>query len=344
MGLIGGDGRARLEAFLSRQSGGAARIEALTRLGGGAIQENWGLDLDIAGGAMKGRQDLVLRATAKQAVPDSRERAQEFALLRAAFEAGVTVPEPLWICRDESVIGRAFLVMRRIEGLADGPTIVHDERYAPLRSALAERLGEELARIHTLKPPRPDLAFLEMPEPDSARYAVARYRAYLDRDEEPRPVLEWGLRWLERHAPPPGEMVLCHRDFRTGNYLVDISRENRSGLGAILDWEFAGWGEPMEDVAWFCAKSWRFGADDRPAGGLDTRERFYAAYGRASGREVNPRSVLYWEVLANLRWAIVARHQTMRHLSGAEPSLDLAATGRRSAEMELEILKLTEAA
>ena len=44
-------------------------------------------------------------------------------------------------------------------------------------------------------------------------------------------------------------MVLTHKDFRTGNYIVD-----GAGHGAILDWEFAAWGDPMADLGWFCAK------------------------------------------------------------------------------------------
>ena len=68
-------------------------------------------------------------------------------------------------------------------------------------------------------------------------------------------MLEWTLRWLEKHAPSTGETVLCHRDFRTGNYMV-----NDGKLTGVLDWEFAGWGDPHEDVAWFCARCWRFSA------------------------------------------------------------------------------------
>ena len=91
--------------------------------------------------------------------------------------------------------------------------------------------------------------------------AAQRYRQWLGAEASRDPVLAWGLRWLERNAPPPGEIVLCHRDYRTGNYLVDDGR-----LTAILDWEFCGWSDPMEDVAWFCSRSWRFGRMDREAG------------------------------------------------------------------------------
>ena len=60
------------------------------------------------------------------------------------------------------------------------------------------------------------------------------------------------------------------------------------GLTGILDWEFAGWADPMEDVAWFCAKCWRFGANRLEAGGIADRAPFYAGYEAESGRRIDP--------------------------------------------------------
>ena len=47
--------------------------------------------------------------------------------------------------------------------------------------------------------------------------------------------------------------------------------------------------------------------------------------------------------IAMIRWAVIALQQAERHLSGREPSLELALTGRISAELELEALRLIEA-
>ena len=66
---------------------------------------------------------------------------------------------------------------------------------------------------------------------DPARH-IAGFRAYLDRHPQPRPVLEWAIRWLETHIPEPLPPVLCHRDFRTGNYMLDRRRaDRRSSIG-----------------------------------------------------------------------------------------------------------------
>lgn len=320
------------EAFAAK----ACRIERFAKLGGGAIQENWALDVAIEEGPRAGALALVLRTDAPSGVAQSHSRAHEFTLLKAAHAAGVTVPEPLALCAGSGVIGKPFYVMRRAEGTAAGHILTRDDKWLGDRRALVDRLGEELARIHSIRPPREDLSFLPMPTRPPAEAAIADYRAVLDSYDQPRPALEWGLAWLAANPPPARELVLCHRDYRTGNYMADAK-----GLTAILDWEFAGWGDAHEDIAWFCAKCWRFGTNAREAGGMADRDSFYRGYERAAGRAIDRDAVYYWEAMAHARWATIALIQGWRHVSGAEPSLDLALTGRRVAELEYELLRMT---
>lgn len=329
--------KSALEAFLADAAGAeSAEIAQAKPLSGGAIQENWLIDLRLGGGPMDGHHDVVLRTDAPSRVATSLSRPQEYRVLRAAWDAGVTVPEPLWLCEDAEVLGRPFYVMRHVHGVALGPKVVKDMSLGGDREALGERLGAELARIHAIKPPRQDLAFLDMPGGDPARHAVDRLRGYLDELATPQPELEWGLRWCERYAPEADETVLVHQDFRTGNYMLD-----EEGLTAVLDWEFAAWGAPMSDLGWFCARCWRFGQDHLEAGGVASRSAFYRGYEQASGRAVDDAAVRYWEVMAHLRWAVIALQQGARHVSGAEPSLELALTGRRVAELRLDVLEMT---
>src|SRR5207244_5636125 len=166
---------------------------------------------------------------------------------------------------------------------------------------------------------------------------IPAFRASLHPHPRPRPVLEWAIRRLETHLPEPLPPVLCHRDFRTGNYLVDCGE-----VTGILDWEFAGWGDPDEDIGWFCCKGWRFARLDREAGGIAARAVFYRAYEAASGRKLDPDRVRFWEVLANLRWAVIALQQSDRHLIGGARDLSTAIIGRRATECELELLMLLD--
>jgi aminoglycoside phosphotransferase (APT) family kinase protein len=219
--------------------------------------------------------------------------------------------------------------MRRARGVGAGRLITRQEAPQP---ELARELGRQLALLHTIRPGAVGLDFLTAPA--APGLAAARlYRQWLGAEASRDPVLAWGLRWLEQNAPPPGEITLCHRDYRTGNYLVDDGR-----LTAILDWEFAGWSDPMEDVAWFCSRSWRFARPDREAGGIAARADFYSGYEDASGRRIDPARIAFWETSAYLRWAAIAWQQAERHTSGAEPSLELALTGRMLPEILADML------
>ncbi|MFM2036304.1 MAG: hypothetical protein RL459_1569, partial [Pseudomonadota bacterium] len=138
----------------------SVQIQEARILSGGAIQENWLIDARIEGGPHHGLLQAVLRCDSPSGVSVSHGRAQEFALLRVAFEAGVTVPEPLWLCLDRDVMGRPFFIMRRIAGTAAAHAMVKDLALGGNRQQLTERLGRELARIHSIRPPQAALEFL----------------------------------------------------------------------------------------------------------------------------------------------------------------------------------------
>lgn len=325
-------GNAALEAWLGDAlKAGAVRVEGAAKLSGGAIQESWGLDVRADGAALA----LVLRRDAEGTIEASRSREEEHELVSAAWRAGVAVPKPLGFCRDPAVAGRPFAVVERVAGVGYGPKIVRDVTLGGDRVALGRDLGRQLARIHAIEP-ADRLARVLGPKPgDPARAEVALMRARLDDMGIERPGLEWGLRWAEVNAPAPGEVVLTHQDFRTGNFLVDAS-----GLTAILDWEFAGWSDPMADLGWFCARCWRFSRPDLEAGGISDRTPFYAGYAEASGRTIEPARVHWWEVMAHIRWAVIALQQGQRQASGAE-ALSLALTARIADPVELNLLRMT---
>lgn len=326
-----------LADFLAKATGArAVKIETFERLGGGAIQDNWRLVVQFEGGSQAGNQTLVLRCDSASGIEVSRPRWQEFRLLHAAHNAGVRVPEPLWLEESGEVLGKPFFVMRHIAGVAGGHLLTKAGAIAD-GNALAESLGAQLAAIHAIRPGIGELDFLGEPPKNAAVRDIKGYRKYLDSLSHGYAGIEWGLRWAERHAPSPVKAVMVHRDFRTGNYMVESGE-----VAGILDWEFADWGDPMSDVGWFCAACWRFGQEDQEAGGIGERGAFYRGYERTSGRRIEPDRVAFWEVMAHIRWAVIALQQGARFTVGGQASLDLALVGRiRPDELSYAVLKMT---
>jgi aminoglycoside phosphotransferase (APT) family kinase protein len=283
-------------------------------LPGGASKEAWAVDL------ADGTELLVRRASVGVIHRDTLTLEQEFRVLEAAVAAGVAAPRPVEYLGD--VAGHEAFAMERVPGETIGRRIV---RNPPVD--LPEQLARQLARIHAIEP----LDFL--PRGD----VISRFYDELDSVEEPHPAIEYGLAWVRERLPEPGAPVFCHGDFRVGNFAVDDA-----GLVAVLDWEFAHVGDPLDDVAWPIVRAWRFGADDRRLGGVGEVEPYLERYNELTGRALTPEQLDVWEVLGNVKWAIGCLTQCRRHLNGQDRSVEYAVLGRMAAEMEYELLDLIE--
>lgn len=305
-------------------------VESLTPLLGGACQENFKVEAQVDGVPRR----LVLRSDASTSLPGSLNRQREFAVIDAARQQGVVTPEAHWLTQGlVRPQGWAYF-LDWVDGIALGGKVVRSPELEEARALLPAQLAKALAQLHS--PLKSELDFLPSPL-DPVALALQHQRQSLDQLPQPRPALELIFRWLKENAPPERPVRLVHGDFRVGNFLV-----SPKGLEAVLDWEFAHLGDPVEDLAWLCVRDWRFGRLSQPAGGLCTRRELVTQYQRAGGESVDPKHLHYWEVMGNLRWGCGALAQGLRFLEGGEPRLELLAIARRVAEMEYEALRLIE--
>jgi aminoglycoside phosphotransferase (APT) family kinase protein len=289
---------------------GAAAVEDLRRLSGGASRETWSFDAVADDGARRG---LILQQE-RPGSPRSGSMGREAAVLRAAAAAGV--PVPTVVDADET-----SFVVERLEGETIARKVLRDPEWRGALPVLAEDCGRALAAIH-----RMPVDVVEGEPVDQ----VQQYREVLDAHGEPHPAFELGFRWLEANRPPPGPTTVVHGDFRLGNLMV-----GPAGLVAVLDWEIVHLGDPMEDLGWLCTKAWRFGAAPR-VGGFGTVSQLEEGYGAPVDRD----ALRWWETLGTLKWGIMCLMQAQAHLSGAVRSVELAAIGRRVAEQEHDLMLL----
>jgi aminoglycoside phosphotransferase (APT) family kinase protein len=328
------DFQQRLTEYLEAVTKQEVSIVVLKPLAGGASRDTWQVTAKVG----DTERSVVLRRDLEtQITHRALERDQEFKVMKAARDAHVKVPCPRWYCLETQILGESFLIMDFVEGVSIGRQVVQQPELADVRKVLPEQMGEQLARIHAIDPTQHPLDFLSRPRPgfSPAQEALAQIREMIVQIKVCNPVLEFGLRWLGKNLPETNQTVVQHGDFRVGNFLVD-----KAGLNGIIDWEFARIGDPHDDLAWPCLRDWRYGKGELPLGGIGEREPFLQAYEKESGRTVNRKTLIFWEILGNLRWAVACLAQANRHLSGGNPNVELASLGRRSAEMQLEMLQL----
>jgi aminoglycoside phosphotransferase (APT) family kinase protein len=317
-----------LAAVIERFAGETVEVHGLRRCSGGASRETWALDATGTSGHV---YPLILRRDPSgQANTDNR--ATEYAVLGAAEQAGVPVPRVLALLRPDDALGAGFL-MDRVEGETIPRRILRDEEFATARPLLAAQAGAIAASIHAV-----DGEALAALPVLGARAQIEQQRALLDSFGEPHPALELGLRWLDGHEPaaPPAPR-LVHGDFRNGNFIVD-----GGGIRAVLDWELAHLGDPIEDLGWLCVKSWRFGHPDQIVGGFGSLDQLLPAYSAAGGADVDQDAVRFWVVLGTVKWGVICAGQALLHVNGILRSVELAALGRRVAEMEWDLLDLLD--
>lgn len=335
------DLRARVERHLRdhaslAQDAGRVVVTAVAPLAGGACQENFRVDVDVAGAP----RTFVLRSDARTHLPGSIDREAEHAVINAAVGAGVMTPEAQWLSRGLVREGASAYFLDWVDGEAIGRKVVASPALERARAALPAQLARELAKIHGITPaacPAVLDASSLGADYDPVRAHLDRLRKSIDALREPRPATELAYLWLVENARPERETVLVHGDFRTGNFLV-----GEEGLRALLDWEFSHWGSRYYDLAWICLRDWRFNRVTLPVGGFSGRRAFYDAYERESGVTLDPARLHYWEIVGNLQWAIGSAVQCERVLYGGETDIELLAIGRRACEMELEALRLVE--
>lgn len=300
----------------------ATRLTDLRRLSGGASRETWSFDLEGPG---VHRELILQRLRPGGGGGSGLPVSTEAALVRAAGQHGVPVA-PVVADDDGTVLGSPGMVTERLAGETIARRLLRDDEWARARSRLGVQVASAAAALHAIPPAAvPGLVGVDQ---------LDQCCAIVDGLGQPHPAFELGMRWLAANRPEPVVPTIVHGDLRMGNLLVD-----HGGLRAVLDWELAHLGDPLEDLGWFCVRAWRFGSD-LEAGGVASRGELVAAYADASGRAVDPEALRWWEVLGTLKWGAICMLQAWGHLSGASRSVELATIGRRVCENEWDLLAL----
>jgi aminoglycoside phosphotransferase (APT) family kinase protein len=278
-----------LRRWIVEQSGG--QLVCVKRLPGGNRREAWAVDVSIDG-RMKElflRYDPIDPSVSGDVFTISREAT----FYRALKDSGVSIPAiinlhpQLQAMLTERVRGSSSFV--RISSLDEKTRVSLD-------------FMRHLARLHGLRSDYLKAHFSAASKPVSSLIAeeIETWNKLYQQTEIRDPLIEFGLSWLSRNIPLVEEpSCVVHGDAGPGNFLFDAG-----AVTALLDWELAHLGDPLEDLAWL---SMRTVLEPFPDFAACLRE-----YQKAAGRNVDYDRIRYHRVL--VQWRIVI----IRHRSAGE--------------------------
>ncbi len=218
-------------------------VSRLDRKSTGMSRENWTF---LAESQARGLAvPLILRRDPIGGMLETDRRA-EYAVLVTLQHAGLPIPKVVGADLDGSQLGRPSLVMEIAPGACEYFVLTGD-RPLDIRLRLARDFLDILIELQAIDATAAGLdAILENPGPNPALHELARWRAEVERVAlEPMPEMELVHLWLHDHARSARKTVLVHGDYKPGNALVHDDR-----FSAILDWETAHRGDPLEDLGW----------------------------------------------------------------------------------------------
>ena len=247
---------------------------------------------------------------------------------------GLPVPALYWLETDPTVLGMPFYVMERIEGTVPSPMA-----RAPFANENAATIGEQfveiLATIHGIDWRALDLPQLTPPTTDPVAAAHAEiakwehfYTVGMIREI---PAIRAALAWARAHVATSDRLVVCHGDYRTGNFLL------RNGtIVGVLDWELAHVSDPIDDLAWAALPAFR--GRSGLVGHLLPEREFLDRYRDRTGLEIDADALRFWTVINHVRAAAIFLRGTRAFEDGRSRDLRLAALGHRSTQLLVDLL------
>lgn len=240
---------------------------------------------------------LLVRAPGSQVTADP---AWEVAVLDRVVAQGVRAPRVWAHDLEGDRLGGPAVLLQRMPGQADPVAFLSAEH--DLGRARTLDLARAVAELHRADPT--DLPGREpLVELWRDRFLASRL--------EPLPTLSWLFDWLSDHEQPAERAAVVHGDLRPGNVLYEGER-----ITALLDWEMAHLGDPVEDLAWAYRALWS------PERFVPLRE-FVAAYEREAGVRVEPDRLRWHRVFCEVKFATISLQAARSVVDGHSHNLRL---------------------
>jgi aminoglycoside phosphotransferase (APT) family kinase protein len=181
-------------------------------------------------------------------ISKAHDMVREYRVLEALKKAGYTkVPEPIFCCEDENIIGAPFFIMEKVEGLILRNRIPEGlELDASFFKKLSQNTVDGLLELHQLELEESGLSQLGKPEGYVERQVMGWSERYFKSKTDELPEMEAVSEWLRANMPEKENTGFIHNDYKYDNLV--LADAGNPTIKAVLDWEMATVGDPLMDL------------------------------------------------------------------------------------------------
>lgn len=307
--------QAALKAYFSKHLPQFSGDLSISQFPGGASNLTYAVNI--------GETRLVLRRPPfGPKIKSAHDMSREYKLFTRLIDSYHKVPRALLFCEDESIIGREFYVMERVEGVilrAGMPKEMHPE--PKLMNGIAHSLVETMVDLHKVDYEAAGLGDLGKPKGYNERQVRGWTKRYFNAKTDEVPEIEKVSQWLGDNLLPESDSCLIHNDYKYDNVVLDS--DDWTKIIAILDWEMCTLGDPlmdlgtslcywtnMDDPDW--VKQLALSPTTLP--GNPSRGEIAQIYAKASGRDLS--NIVYYYVFGLFKIAVVVQQIYKRYKTG----------------------------
>ncbi|MFC0247028.1 MULTISPECIES: phosphotransferase family protein [Citricoccus] len=289
----------RLDGFFrNRLNGADPQVNGLQRIGVGRSRDNWKFELTLQRDSAEQTEPLILRTDPPGGLVET-DRQVEFTVLGLLEKSDLPTPAARWIDADGTWLGRPSLIMQQCPGDCDYRVLSDPGRTTAEKRELAEKFCELLVQVHAVD--WQSLGLETVLHNDAGYGAAAELAAWvriLRQDQlEPLPELDFAIDYLTRSAPRPSRTTLVHADFKPGNILLE-----GQDITALLDWELAHLGDPLEDLGWVTQPLRRV---EHLIDGSWEADDLISHYEHVSGHTIDRASLRWWQAFSTFKTAVM---------------------------------------
>ena len=241
--------QATLKAYLSEHLPQYTGDLSISQFPGGASNLTYAVNI--------GATRLVLRRPPfGPKIKSAHDMSREYKLFSKLISSYDKVPRALLFCEDESIIGREFYIMERVEGVILRSKMPKEMHPAPtVMRGIANSLVETMVDLHKVDYEATGLGDLGRPAGYNERQINGWTKRYFNAKTDEVPEIEKVSQWLADNLLPESDSCLIHNDYKYDNVVLDS--KDWTKIIAILDWEMCTLGDPLMDLGtslcyWTC--------------------------------------------------------------------------------------------